>query len=62
MLGHTSAAMTLDVYAGLFGDDLDAVADGLDRLRGVPHTRHNGPEEDLQASEEWAQPAFDLRR
>jgi integrase len=29
-LGHASAAMTLDVYAGLFGDDLDAVADRLD--------------------------------
>jgi integrase len=30
MLGHASAAMTLDVYAGLFGDDLDALADRLD--------------------------------
>jgi hypothetical protein len=30
MLGHASASMTLDVYAGLFGDDLDAVADLLD--------------------------------
>jgi hypothetical protein len=30
MLGHASAATTLDVYAGLFGDDLDAVADRLD--------------------------------
>jgi hypothetical protein len=30
MPGHASAAMTLDVYAGLFGDDLDAVADLLD--------------------------------
>ena len=40
MLGHASAAMTLDVYAGLFGDDLDAVADGLDRLRGVPQLGH----------------------
>jgi hypothetical protein len=29
MLGHASAAMTLDVYAGLFADDLDAVADSL---------------------------------
>jgi site-specific recombinase XerD len=28
MLGHASAAMTLDVYAGLFADDLDAVATG----------------------------------
>lgn len=26
MLGHASAAMTLDVYAALFNDDLDAVA------------------------------------
>lgn len=30
ILGHASAAMTLDVYAGLFGDDLDAVAVRLD--------------------------------
>jgi Phage integrase family len=30
MLGHASATMTLDVYAGLFGDDLDRVADLLD--------------------------------
>lgn len=49
MLGHASAAMTLDVYAGLFGDDLDTVADlldaaarkaGADRMRtGEPHGR-----------------------
>jgi integrase len=30
MLGHQSAAMTLDVYAGLFDSDLDAVTDRLD--------------------------------
>lgn len=30
MLGHKSAAMTLDTYADLFDDDLDAVADRLD--------------------------------
>jgi integrase len=30
MLGHASAAMTLDAYAGLFEDDLDAVAARLD--------------------------------
>jgi integrase len=29
MLGHASAAMTLDVYAGLFDDDLDGVAERL---------------------------------
>ena len=32
MLGHASAAMTLDVYAGLFSDDLDSVAVALDPL------------------------------
>ncbi|MGK8487587.1 tyrosine-type recombinase/integrase [Nocardia asiatica] len=31
MLGHKSAAMTLDVHADLFDDDLDAVADRLDK-------------------------------
>ena len=31
MLGHSSAAMTLDIYAELFDDDLDAVAVALDR-------------------------------
>jgi integrase len=30
MLGHASAAMTLDVYSELFDDDLEAVADRLD--------------------------------
>ena len=30
MLGHASAAMTLDVYSGLFDAELDAVADRLD--------------------------------
>jgi hypothetical protein len=38
MLGHASAAMTLDVYAGLFGDDLDSVADRLNAL--VPQMCH----------------------
>jgi hypothetical protein len=30
MLGRASAAMTLDAYAALSGDDLDTVADQLD--------------------------------
>jgi integrase len=30
MLGHSSAAMTLDVYSGLFDDDVDGVAARLD--------------------------------
>ncbi|MCU1535369.1 MAG: site-specific integrase [Glaciihabitans sp.] len=33
MLGHASAAMTLDTYADLFEDDLDAVADALDHAK-----------------------------
>jgi len=30
MLGHAKASVTLDVYADLFDDDLDGVADRLD--------------------------------
>ena len=36
MLGHASAAMTLDVYAGLFDDELDGVADRLDSALSLP--------------------------
>jgi len=32
MLGHASAAMTLDRYAGLFTDHLEAVADRMDAV------------------------------
>jgi integrase len=31
VMGHASAAMTLDRYAGLFAGDVDAVADRLDQ-------------------------------
>ena len=40
MLGHASSARTLDVYAGLFADDLDAVAERLDAAvsaKVLPH-------------------------
>jgi Phage integrase family len=39
MLGHASAAMTLDRYADLFDDDLDEVADRLDALRAASRGR-----------------------
>ena len=41
MLGHASAAMTLDVYTGLFRDDLDGVATALDGMlrEAQPHGR-----------------------
>ena len=35
MLGHASAAMTLDVYADLFDDDLDAVGAALDHAVSI---------------------------
>jgi integrase len=31
MLGHAKASMTLDTYADLFDEDLDEVADRLDK-------------------------------
>jgi hypothetical protein len=34
ILGHASAAMTLDRYADLFDSDLDAVADHVDEAAG----------------------------
>jgi hypothetical protein len=49
MLGHASAAMTLDVYAGLFGDDLDLVADRLDataRAAAADQVRTDDPDAD----------------
>lgn len=45
MLGHASAAMTLDVYADLFDDDLDAVAEALDAARSRANVSKNGPTE-----------------
>lgn len=38
MLGHASAAMTLDTYANLFDDDLDYVADALSGARAATGT------------------------
>jgi hypothetical protein len=35
MLGHASAAMTLDRYADLFEDDLDTVAEALHLQRAI---------------------------
>ena len=32
MLGHASAAMTLDVYADLFDSDLDTVAESVAKM------------------------------
>ncbi len=45
MLGHASAAMTLDVYGGLFDDELDAVAERMHDAaskRSAPQMRPSG--------------------
>ena len=39
MLGHASAAMTLDIYADLFDDDLEAVATALHSARNLVWTK-----------------------
>ena len=43
MLGHASAAMTLDVYADLFDADLDALAARLDESVSDVQTMHKRP-------------------
>lgn len=48
MLGHASAAMTLDVYSDLFDDDLDAVGVALDHARST-----------ASVGKMWAQPQID---
>jgi integrase len=40
MLGHASATMTLDLYADLFDDDLEAVAVALDAARAAKKCGH----------------------
>ncbi len=49
MLGHASAAMTLDRYADLFDDDLDTVADALDAARSTELLSKTCPNEELAA-------------
>ena len=44
MLGHASAAMTLDRYGHLFGDELDAVADRLHEAARAPRVPPVCPE------------------
>jgi integrase len=53
MLGHASAALTLDRYADLFDDDLDAVAECLDavgRAAGVAYSLPSAQLVDLEAA------------
>lgn len=43
LLGHSSARITLDRYTHLFNDDLDALADGMDRMRADAVTAQERP-------------------
>ena len=44
MLGHKSASLTLDTYADLFPDDLDAVANFLDTARLTSLNQEQSPQ------------------
>ncbi len=41
-LGHATAAMTLDVYGGLFDEDLETLADRLDDRFATAVARNYG--------------------
>ncbi|GAA4481808.1 site-specific integrase [Microbacterium panaciterrae] len=60
MLGHASAAMTLDTYADLFDDDLDAVSRALDAARTAANVGKMWAERALNAPDDivtYPQPA-----
>lgn len=59
MLGHAKASMTLDLYADLFDDDLEAVAERLDRpARGVGGMTAAGTVVDLPARQRVADVSY----
>lgn len=45
MLGHKTATVTLDTYAGLFDTDRDRVAEGIASAVFVPHSPQSSPQE-----------------
>nr|WP_255455912.1 hypothetical protein [Cryobacterium suzukii] len=51
MLGNASAAMTLDTYADLFDDDLDAVADRLNQAAIFSNVAKMLPKQNFGAKE-----------
>lgn len=48
MLGHASAAMTLDTYADLFDDDLDAVSAALDNAKRISDVSNPRPKDSIR--------------
>ena len=62
MLGHKDAAMTLNVYASLFADDLDDVSSRLDAAlleSAGPRMRPEPDEEIIELPERAARRSFD---
>jgi integrase len=47
-LGHASAKVTLDTYAGLFEDDLEALADRLDERLSATNVAPVLPQEEAE--------------
>ena len=56
MLGHDDAAMTLDVYAYLFEDDLDDVANRLDAALAAALAASVRPEAPIEEPVWWSRP------
>lgn len=56
MLGHKSAAMTLDEYADLFDSDLDAVADAMDHAVSAMNVPKKSPKRYSDGTEKPLQP------
>lgn len=56
MLGHKDAAMTLNVYASLFEDDLDDVADRLDAALAAALAASVWPEGPIEEPVWWSRP------
>jgi integrase len=56
MLGHKSAAMTLDVYADLFDSDLDDVADAMDQAVSAMNVLKMCSKKDSDSKENPLQP------
>lgn len=51
MLGHASAAMTLDIYADLFDDDLDAVGAALNHAAGAANVGRTWASEPVEVAD-----------
>jgi hypothetical protein len=61
MLGHASAAMTLDTYADLFADDLDEVGARLDQAASRASVGKGVGRDESEPVSAFAKTGSDLR-